>query len=333
MGLEAEAVDGRTEVRRARILEATMVVVAERGFARASVNLVCTRARVSRGTFYTSFASMEECLLAVIDDGYWRALPLIAGALAREQSRRDGMRAALASLLAFGDREPLLARVWFVEAIAAGPWALEHRERRLATLTSMIAWHEPSREGGREVGGEAQTVGYPSTAAEAVLGIVQTHLLADRPEPLIGLLGSAMTVIAGIHAAGDAASVEVERCESLTRSLVGNFEHQPPPEGAASACPSGVLDNPRAHRARRCLQYLSEHPGASNREVASAIGISSQPQISSLLARLAADGLLQNRPGGSGRANSWTLTAHGECLLDERTNYTRRGAYEVTVKS
>jgi hypothetical protein len=52
----------------------------------------------------------------------------------RDGTWQDGVRSALVSLLAFLDCEPLLARVWLIESLAAGAWALERRERDLAAL-------------------------------------------------------------------------------------------------------------------------------------------------------------------------------------------------------
>jgi hypothetical protein len=76
--------------------------------------------------------------------------------------------------------------VCVVEALAAGPWALERREQHVADLTEMIV---------ENWGMRAPPEPHPLTnvgVMASVLGIVQNHLLADRPEPLIGLLGPLM---------------------------------------------------------------------------------------------------------------------------------------------
>jgi chromosome segregation and condensation protein ScpB len=58
----------------------------------------------------------------------------------------------------------------------------------------------------------------------------------------------------------------------------------------------------------------ASQPAASNREVASAAGIADQGQISKLLSRLQAHGLIVNSGGdhSKGEPNAWTLTAVGE---------------------
>jgi AcrR family transcriptional regulator/DNA-binding transcriptional ArsR family regulator len=329
-------------LRRARILDAMVHAAGERGFAHVTVSDLCARARVSRGTFYETFSGREECFLAVIDDGHRRARALIAKAFAQEQLWQDGLRTALASLLLLFDEEPLLARVWFVEALAAGSWALERRERHVAALTATIVGRWPIPE-------EAQVSPLAAAAVmEAVLGILHTHLLTNKREPLIALLGPLMGLIVAIYADSQSAAAEIERCRALTHTIIAGCARESGGDlnrgfGAGSRCDavsrsdtaSGedtadavarpkILANPRAHRARRCLFYLAEYPGASNRQVASAIGVASQSQVSSLLARLARSGLLHKRAGRPGHANAWMLSSYGRRALDESTIYTER---------
>jgi DNA-binding PadR family transcriptional regulator len=75
--------------------------------------------------------------------------------------------------------------------------------------------------------------------------------------------------------------------------------------------PTFVCD-PAAHRVRLCLLYVAEHPGASNRQIAAGIGITHKGQISTLLSRLASEGLLVKRSTGIGRRNIWRLTQDGD---------------------
>ena len=60
------------------------------------------------------------------------------------------------------------------------------------------------------------------------------------------------------------------------------------------------------------MLYLAENPGASNRKIASGIGIRHLGQASTLLARLEEIEVLTKRPGGAGRANAWRLSSQGE---------------------
>jgi DNA-binding MarR family transcriptional regulator len=71
------------------------------------------------------------------------------------------------------------------------------------------------------------------------------------------------------------------------------------------------------HEVLAQVASLSEHgAGPSNLEVARAAGVKDQGQISKLLARLQAHGLLENAGGGYPAAgNAWQLTRRGEELL------------------
>ena len=73
----------------------------------------------------------------------------------------------------------------------------------------------------------------------------------------------------------------------------------------------GALRDPRAHRARECLLHVAGNPGVSNRELASALGIGHPAQISRLLMRLAALGLLEKQRALPGGPNAWWLTHYG----------------------
>lgn len=52
----------------AKLLDAALVVFAERGFHAARVDDVCTAAEVSHGTFYLYFASKEDLFRTLVDD-------------------------------------------------------------------------------------------------------------------------------------------------------------------------------------------------------------------------------------------------------------------------
>ena len=52
---------------RKTLVEAAAAVIAERGFDRTSIEAVCSRAHLSRGSFYGNFESREDLFLAVMD--------------------------------------------------------------------------------------------------------------------------------------------------------------------------------------------------------------------------------------------------------------------------
>jgi chromosome segregation and condensation protein ScpB len=79
------------------------------------------------------------------------------------------------------------------------------------------------------------------------------------------------------------------------------------------ADPLRDLDMRLTYRTVRVLVAVAAEPGASNRRIAEAAGVSDQGQISKLLARLQHLGLITNMGEGpaKGEPNSWTLTDTG----------------------
>ena len=178
--------DDTARGQRARLLAAMADVVAEKGYAAATVADVVRTAGVSRTTFYDQFRSKEDCFVEAyrhgVDvligevraavhatDGDWRA------------QLRAGMRAYLETLAA--DRR--FARAYVLEIHAAGQPALDARaeglrrfaDRYHATFEQARA-HDP---GLREPSPEALlvlTAGTEQLIAERLRGDDEPALLA-----------------------------------------------------------------------------------------------------------------------------------------------------------
>jgi AcrR family transcriptional regulator len=294
---------------RARILSAMVQLAGEQGFAEVSVRSLTTTAGVSTRAFYEQFDGLRDCFETVLDLALERAGGLIARAFAREERWQDGVLGALASLLVYFDAEPLLTRVWFIEAVAAGSWALERRERIVAQLRSMIIehWTPPGQQRIE-----------PRTAAgvmASVLGLIQAHVLAEEPEPLIELLGPLIGLITAHYLDKPCATREISRATALAHAIQTGQTSWTPilPTGTQPSLPTVpiMLTHPRASRARACLRYLAQHPDSSNREIATAIGITHKSQISTLLSDLHHKHLLEKHSEGPGKRNAWRLTATG----------------------
>ena len=100
---------------RAKLLDAMVRVVAEKGYEAATVADAVRLARVSRGTFYELFESKEACLAAAYRLGAEvleaRVRDAVRGAADWREELRLGLRAYLQTL----DEEPLFARVYLLE--------------------------------------------------------------------------------------------------------------------------------------------------------------------------------------------------------------------------
>ena len=310
--LSRNQVDG---IQRVRLLSAMATVAAEHGFLGASVGRVVECAGVSRRTFYELFDSREDCFLAAFAWGVGQARELVLQAYAGESSWREGVRMGTAALLGFFDSERELARVCVVEALGAGPVVLEQRAGVLRELArameagALRAGGAPGRGLRRGGAGAADT---PLLGADGVVGgalsVVHTRLLEPGKAPLTELQGQLMALIVLPYLGPKAAGEELARPAS-----------KPAPRTAGSDR-SGELIFKRlnmrlTYRTVRCLLFIAEHPGASNREVAEGAEIADEGQASKLLMRLAKLGLVSKQAQGPGRPNAWRIAPEGEGVL------------------
>jgi AcrR family transcriptional regulator len=297
---------------RARILQAMVEVSCERGFTRASVLAVSRRAGVSTRTFYDYFNSLEDCFIAIIDEGAQRTLEVMLQAFAEKSSWLDALRTALATLLVLFDTEPARARVWHLESLAAGGWALERRAESLGVLRTAIL-----REWSTMPESPCVTVAAEGAMA-AVLGVLHTRLLQGPDVPLLEALGPLMGLVVAPFVSADVRAREIRRGEELARAILDGSVASPslswPPRAQLRALspPAPAV----ADRITLCLMAVAEIPGSSNGEIAARIGIAHGSQISRLLSTLASRDLVASRLRKPGSRNEWHLTPHGEQVAE-----------------
>ena len=112
---------------RARLLAAMADSAAEKGYARTAVADVVTRSGVSRKSFYEHFDGKEDCFLAAFDDGAAMVLGAIDAALAATTDPFERTRVGAETYLSALAANPALARTALIEALGAGPAALDRR--------------------------------------------------------------------------------------------------------------------------------------------------------------------------------------------------------------
>ena len=311
-GREAFARYGVFEVQRARLLAAAVDVVEDVGYAGMTVGAIVARARISRKTFYQVFADRDDCFEAVFEHVSAHASAVATAAYATQIDWLASIRAGLGALLCLMDEEPVLARLWVLEALAASRPVLERRARAMSLLAGVV-------DEGRSVISERDQP--PELTAEATVGgvghIIYTRLLRRSPEPLIDLLGPLMYTIALPYLGAARAHAELRRPTRRAAAVTN----------AGGARRQGLEDVKirLTYRTVRALEAIFEQPGASNREIAGACGITDQGQISKLLLRFEGLGFAENRGRGqdAGLANAWYLTEGGLKIvqvtrLDER---------------
>ncbi len=298
------------EIQRSRLLAAAVRAVDELGWANTTVADIVARSRISRRTFYETFANREECLAAVLED----IVGVIAGELAEAGLEglgwRERVRQGLSTILAFFDREPVLARVCVVQALSGSPGVLARREEVLGRLVAVVDEGRKSPRANRCT---------PLTAeglVGAAFGIVYARLLKGQREPLTELLGELMGMIVLPYLGPAAARREQDAPAPPT--VTPRSAQRPAFTERAVADPLESVPMRLTYRTSRVLEGVAELVGRgsapSNREVGDYAGIQDPGQVSKLLRRLERLGLLSNSGLGhaKGEPNAWKLTGKGE---------------------
>jgi AcrR family transcriptional regulator len=123
---------------RQRMLDAMAETVAVKGYAGTTVGDVVAGAGVSRKTFYEHFRDKEECFLAAFDSGVEVLLDAIASAQPDEPTRMSLVRARVRAYLRTLAARPAFARTFLIEVFAAGPRALDRRQRVLTRFEEFL---------------------------------------------------------------------------------------------------------------------------------------------------------------------------------------------------
>jgi AcrR family transcriptional regulator len=179
-GLAREVVD---QNQRDRLLAALVAVVAERGYADATVADLLDLSGVSRSAFYRHFANKQECFLAAFDAIVAAAATGVARAYTADGPLDERLRGALEAFAEFVVAQPAAAQIAFVEYFAVGAEAMDRAE--LATT----AFQELILDGYRSV---PERAGVPPLVVRGLLGgirkIAHTRLRRGQADALPGLV-------------------------------------------------------------------------------------------------------------------------------------------------
>jgi AcrR family transcriptional regulator len=126
------------ENQRLRILFATATLAAEQSYAASTVADILKLAGVDGRTFYAQFAGKQEAFMAVHEIGVQRVLWVTGQAFFSGSSWPERVWEAVRAFTQFLDINPLIARVGFMEAYAAGPAAVQRVEDSHLAFTMFL---------------------------------------------------------------------------------------------------------------------------------------------------------------------------------------------------
>jgi AcrR family transcriptional regulator len=123
---------------RERLIAGLAEAVAEKGYGGTTIADITRHAAVSRRTFYEHFEGKDECFVAAFDTVTEQLRERVEEAFSAEDEWADGVRAAIAAMLAFLASGPNLARLAMVEALVAGPVVVERYDAAVQTFVPYL---------------------------------------------------------------------------------------------------------------------------------------------------------------------------------------------------
>ena len=281
-----------TPTQRDRLVAAMGELITEMGSTAIGIHHVCQRAGISRRTFYELYVDRDSCLLDTLGVAQDRLLGSVAEAVVAvgpewEDRAVAAMRALVGTLCA----DHVLGYLCVVAPSAAGHDALVLQRTTIDEI-------------GRLLGGAPRIAVPTDLVLVAALGGVW-ELLRRRLTDDDGAQGDlAAPAICGLLAPF------IGRRRAATRASVLSdptaFVARWTPSDAGADHQPGLLVT---ELTRQTLEYLEEHPDATNIAVARAVDVRHESQMSRHLARLHREGVVQRRK--EGRTNAWRLTARG----------------------
>jgi AcrR family transcriptional regulator len=168
---------------RARIVSALTEETVEKGYRAVTVADIVSRAGIARNTFYENFSSKEDCFLAASEFGLKEALRRVVEAAGKVDSWPSRVSFGLSAFLHYVATEPALARTCIVEALSAGPAAIERYESSIQAFVPLFRM-------GRKVSAHGEEL--PETLEETIVGgifwIVYQGIIAGKTGEIEELL-------------------------------------------------------------------------------------------------------------------------------------------------
>jgi AcrR family transcriptional regulator len=292
---------------RRRLLDAMTALARERGWHGLSVDRICAQAGMSRRTFYELFDDAEDCFAATVEDALEQLWLVVQAEIdAAGEGWAERVCAAITGFLAALDADPGRAWMCVVEPLNT---STRGREARKAFVDRFIALLQagPSGEPGDRIPAHA-AVG----AAGGLWELALQHVAGeDDGVGVDDIAGSAIFLALapsiGRHEAMQYAYTARKPADVV---LIRGVTAPTPDEARATALADALTPLSLA-----TLRYLAAHPGARNLDIAAAVAVTDEGQMSRHLRGLRTDGLADREKHGV--HNAWSLTALGQAILDQ----------------
>jgi AcrR family transcriptional regulator/DNA-binding MarR family transcriptional regulator len=297
------------ELQRARLIASMTALSRERDWHGLSVDRICEHAAMSRRTFYEHFADAEDCFASAIEDALQRLWDEVADQVdAAGDDWAEQVAVAIVAFLAALELDPPRAWMAIMEPLYGNGRA---RAARQVVVDRFVALLERG-----PVDDEADRVPV-NTAAGTIGGLWELALQhVSGGEDAVGL----------DEAAGSAIFLALSPFVGRHEAMRHAFGARKPSAVVAEARERAAADTPAAdpevaeamlrltELAAATLRHIAAHPGSGNTDIAAALEVAHESQMSRLLRRLADEGLVESRRDG--RSHAWRLTAFGAAVAD-----------------
>jgi AcrR family transcriptional regulator len=125
---------------RRRLLDGLTAAIAERGYRETTVSDIVRHARTSKRTFYSQFASKDDCLLELLDTDNAEMIADIRGAVDPQAHWRTQIEQAVNAFVRTVESRPAVSLCWIRELPALGEAARPVQRRSIDRLADMLQY-------------------------------------------------------------------------------------------------------------------------------------------------------------------------------------------------
>lgn len=168
---------------RQRLLEAMTALVAEKGYTAVTISEIARRAGTAKRTFYDHFADKLKCFLAALDV-ITEAIVASSGRMfSVSGSVRERCEYAMRGYLELLVSMPNTAKVFYLEAITAGPEAVKRRnDVQLKFARNIVGLSRSAAQTGK---GQELTELHALAVVGALHQLIYAHLHKRGPDSLL----------------------------------------------------------------------------------------------------------------------------------------------------
>jgi AcrR family transcriptional regulator len=171
---------------RQRLLEAIIELVAERGYPDVTIGDIVARAGTAKRTFYDHFADKLQCFLAALDGITDTLVAASARFFAVSGTVRERCEYSIRGYLELLVSMPNTAKVFYLEAVAAGPESVTRRYDVLLKFARNIV--SLSRAAALDGEGEELSELHALAVVGAMHQMIYGQLLKHGPDTLLEIV-------------------------------------------------------------------------------------------------------------------------------------------------